>query len=502
MYVEFNLNQPLPDTCWIFGRCQGIIPAQPLEENLSTLADLRGEFSVAASIDETLYLFRDPVGVAPLYYSADGSSLIVSSSISKIIAGLGKSLSINHDYLKRIWQDDYTDLESTAFREIHRVPPGILIYLRAGEFHRARYIEPIPQRTPREITNFPTLERIFFTALERRIPPDRKLAVLVSGGLDSALLTHALSHLDPTCNLHSFSLDFKSQPEWSRDLNAVLDCGRWLKTVQFYEDLDPNIFAEEQADHNPFIFYGPTLYLFKPGLIEAQRRGLRVVCTGLGGDDLFSASPLAYGSLIRQLKIGTYWQAAQHRESLYQVLRYTFSALIPNGLMRWWKANSRLAAEPWRKLKLLPHLRNDFARFFLSGGYLFAMENEQELAQHFGLRMSYPLLDYDLIQTQLRMPVEPDFQNKPALRKLAKGLVPEEIRLKRSAQDYSAFEAFTWASQAKIFANRLSHLTIADWVDALPKKPSLDDELKLNYFYRVEQTAKGTQNGVQSRKGL
>lgn len=526
MFVKFDLLFPLAEEqIRSFGQWVGVPPWGDLELKTEALAAMRGEFSCvyANSITQTIYLFRDPLGIAPLYYRISGQSLTVSSSITELIAD-NTSLTLNRQYLQRVWWEDFTDLECTAFNEIRRVPPGHLFFWRDGQFTKIRFIDPIPRDPPIEDRSVHDLRAAFFDSLERRVPQDHRIGVLLSGGLDSSLLTCGFDGLRDTrgLELHSLSLNFRSQPDGCEDLRLILSAGDWKKFVLEAEDLRPEVFFDEKDGRRPALLYFPTLYLFKPLFAEAKRRGLGVVCTGLGGDDVFSSSSLAYSTLLRQGRVGTYLISAWRDQSIRRLLeltRYTLSPLIPNGAIRrvWRKRldssglklragtkefladqviESRLR---WRNLQLLPHLRNDFARCFMAGAILFTLEHEQELAQQYGLRISYPLLDYDLIQTHLRMPIHPGFQDKPYLREIARGIVPERLRHKQSTQDYNAFQSMIADAQASILEARQLELIESGIADALPRKSTLEHQMKMNYFYRMAKIAQGSLDGEKLR---
>ena len=215
---------------------------------------LEGDYAVAFSDGKRIYLFRDPVGVRPLYYSPKG----FFASEKKVLWAIGE--------------------------EAVPVEPGELVIISRGGVERRRLFtitelrrNLTPERTKRALMN----------ALEHavRVRTGKRTGVLFSGGLDSSLVALLASHYSDVV-LYTAGAEGSPDLEWAR--NASDRLGLPLKEYVFdiddVRDAVPRvIFAIEEP--NPMnLAIGIPLY-FSTRL--ANEDGCRLLLSGQGADELF-----------------------------------------------------------------------------------------------------------------------------------------------------------------------------------------------------------------------
>lgn len=154
---------------------------------------LNGIFAFAAfdSREEILYLFRDPMGVKPLFYTIQEGELIFASELKGILA---------HPWVK-------AEIDQKGFNEIFGIGParspgcGVLkgIYeVRPGEFLICRK-EGIQKNTYWKLESHPhtdsyerTIETVSFLvqdSIRRQMVSDVPICTFLSGGVDSSLVS-------------------------------------------------------------------------------------------------------------------------------------------------------------------------------------------------------------------------------------------------------------------------------------------------------------------------
>ncbi|WP_456367629.1 DUF7411 family protein [Thermococcus sp.] len=217
---------------------------------------LEGDYSVAFSDGERIYLFRDPVGIRPLYFSRRG----FFASEKKVLWAIGE--------------------------EAIPVKPGELVVLGKGSVERRELfsirdlrfgVKCIPQDPVQ------ALERIFSTAVRNRIV--RKTGVLFSGGLDSTLAAYVASQYSDVV-LYTAGTEGSPDLEWAR--KASDHFGWELRERVFTLDdvreaVGRVVFAIEEP--NPMnIAIGIPLYFATE---VAGREGTKVLLSGQGADELF-----------------------------------------------------------------------------------------------------------------------------------------------------------------------------------------------------------------------
>ena len=162
-----------------------------------TLENLDGVFSFVLhdSNTQTTYVARDPFGIRPLYYGLVDGYYVFSSLLKQIIplsdkcynfeAGTYSSFQISRN-LKKITR---TSCKYTSFNYTHNIYNNNVISKSDTKYY---------------------YDMIYDTLLEsvkkRVITMDRNLACLLSGGLDSSLITALVSKFVPKGQLQTYSI--------------------------------------------------------------------------------------------------------------------------------------------------------------------------------------------------------------------------------------------------------------------------------------------------------
>lgn len=174
-------------------------------------------FAVFDTRDGHLLLVRDRLGVKPLYYAQQGRGLLFGSEIKAILAhpefakaldmvGLVDGLSLSRATAR------------TAFRGISELPPGHRLSWRPqGQVKVSRYWQ--LSRREHEDDLDSTVQRtreLLGKALGEQLYADVPVCSLLSGGLDSSILTAMAQgklQAEHGATVNSFSVDFVGQAE-------------------------------------------------------------------------------------------------------------------------------------------------------------------------------------------------------------------------------------------------------------------------------------------------
>lgn len=213
---------------------------------------LNGDYAVAITDGERIYLFRDPMGIRPLHFSPRG----FFASERKVLWAIGE--------------------------EAHPVLPGELVILDGKSVVRKRLLRP-KDLARKGCDARKGLKAALEYAVRLRTP--EKVGVLFSGGLDSSLLALIASEYGDV-TLYTAGEENSPDVEWARRASDVL--GLPLREHLFEEDEVEEaakrvIFAIEEP--NPMnLAIGMTLY-FATKL--ARESGDSVLLSGQGADELF-----------------------------------------------------------------------------------------------------------------------------------------------------------------------------------------------------------------------
>jgi asparagine synthase (glutamine-hydrolysing) len=235
-----------------------------------------------------LYLFRDRVGVKPLYYIYNNNNKLAFASEIKALSLLAKSKEIDKNALVNYFRFGYTSSNQSIYRSILKLEPGHFITINNYGLKHTQYwrprTNPILNKTEPEW--LAELETLLVSAFRYRMVADVPVGIFLSGGIDSSLLAAMLKkHYG---NINSFTVGFEEskfdESTFSRIIAKHLDVEHTDRILQlkdakeifqnFYE-----IYDEPFADISGI----PTSFVTK----LAKEYGMKVVLSADGGDELF-----------------------------------------------------------------------------------------------------------------------------------------------------------------------------------------------------------------------
>ena len=170
---------------------------------LDFLHRLNGMFAIAIydRRQQALYLFRDRLGVKPLYYYYEGKDLIFSSEL-KALSGLptlSSKLETDQQAISSFLLLGYIPAPLSIYRQIRKLPAGAFARIDRNGFHTEKWWEPAARLEP-ETTDNPRqalqhLESLLESSVSYRLTSDVPYGSFLSGGIDSSLITAIASKL-------------------------------------------------------------------------------------------------------------------------------------------------------------------------------------------------------------------------------------------------------------------------------------------------------------------
>ena len=179
-----------------------------------TLDQLNGIFAIAYldKNENQLHLARDRFGIKPLYYFFDGKKLLFSSELRPLKACLKPA--IDDGAILNSQKMRYTASPSTVFQNILKVEPGQMLSFDLNS-HKIRCTKKYFVKNTglgSRKGDFKKLTKeygdLFEKAVERQLMADVDLGVLLSGGVDSALVA-AIAQKKSEKKVKAFTVGFK-----------------------------------------------------------------------------------------------------------------------------------------------------------------------------------------------------------------------------------------------------------------------------------------------------
>lgn len=258
---------------------------------IERISDFNGifAFSFLDKKNEILHVCRDPFGVKPLYYFLDEKQLVFSSEI-RPIKELTKNKSFNKPALASLLRLRYNPSPETLFSEIFKIKPGhsISFDLKNNKLiPKERYFaNPIPDKIKGTDANLIKRYGIELEeAISRQLLSDVEVGVLLSGGIDSALVA-ALAKRHYHGKLKAFTIGFEGEYNEDEIIDAahtahVLGLEHHFRKITFTDFLELikecSRIVEEPLATTSMI---PMYYLAK-----LASENVKVVLTGQGADE-------------------------------------------------------------------------------------------------------------------------------------------------------------------------------------------------------------------------
>ena len=298
------------------------------------LSRLNGMFAFALWDDKerTLFLVRDRVGIKPLYYTHNGSSLVFASEVKSILAsGLVKAeldREALHQFLTFLWAPD----PNTLFRGIKTVPPGHFVKLRDNELTVREWwdisfdaIEEGRSDAWWQEQVLETLDRVVKLEMVADVP----LGSFLSGGIDSSSIVAMMKHHSNGRRIGTYTIGIEAE-----DLryDIIPDDVQWARRVNQQLDTDYHeiMLKPDVAELLPKLVYHmdePAIDMAIPSYLvsRAARETLRVMLSGMGGDEVFAGYP-------RQLAMKIAGAFDPVPQLLRRPLMRTLANVLPGGM--------------------------------------------------------------------------------------------------------------------------------------------------------------------------
>src|SRR5213594_3838141 len=141
--------------------------------------------------NQRLLVARDAMGIKLIYYKIDNGKLTFGSEIRPILATQDSKQEVDHIALNLFLRFRYTPSPLTIFQGIRKLAPGTMLVIETGECREKRWYNftPTPFATPKEDREAAReLLELYRGAVKRHLLSDVPVGVLLSGGIDSALL--------------------------------------------------------------------------------------------------------------------------------------------------------------------------------------------------------------------------------------------------------------------------------------------------------------------------
>ncbi len=441
-------------------------------------------FAVYNGRTKEVLLFRDRIGIKPLYYSIRKGCIAFASEIKALLADPDQPRSVCEEALYHYLSFMTTPAPMTLFNGIYKLPGGSMLRINEnGDVKERRYwdvwdyTDPLVNETEEEISE--KLLHELRIAVNYRKVSDVPVGVFLSGGIDSSINAVLFSE-DETNSVNTFSIGyekeyhyFQNELKYARVIADLVGANHHEKKLN-EEDLIQVLQQLIYSQDEPIADSGciPTYYVSR----LSKDYGVTVCQVGEGSDELFHGysswnlymklqklSNLPFTSPLKMTGLALLKLMGKETKTRYEWLRR-----LKCGEPIFW-GGAEAFTEGQKKSMFSPGFRkqtNDFSSFEIIKpvwdrfndkawektplNWMTYMDLNLRLPELLLMRVDkmsmatslearVPFLDHKVVELAMSIPTSVKLKknnNKYILKKAVQGLIPDEI-VNRKKQGFS-----------------------------------------------------------------
>ena len=269
-----------------------------LEHGIDFLSKLNGIFALAIfdKNKQELFLARDGIGVKPVYYYSDNDTVAFSSEIKSLLYLIPEDLDLDYQSIQRYLTFLWCPGEGTPINSVKKVLPGEILKIKDGRIVKKWrwYVHPQTKHLPKvknKKTAINLLRKKLEIAVDRQMIADVPVGAFLSGGLDSSAIVALASKHNPNISCFTIEPHGGSDSDVTEDLPYAKKVAKYLNVDLEVVTIHSQNISDEieqmiwQLDE-PLADPAPLNVLYISRL--ARKRGIKVLLSGAGGDDLFT----------------------------------------------------------------------------------------------------------------------------------------------------------------------------------------------------------------------
>lgn len=339
--------------------------------------------------NSALLISRDRVGIKPMYYYRSNNIFLFASEIKAILA-YGIKSKVNSDDLAEYFHFGYISGEKTIFEGIDELRPGAYMIINNGHFSQHQFWSVNETLPLYQNLDIKILESLLKDSVNLRKECDVEYGALLSGGVDSSLISRMLSYdksVDVYCAKMQLAID---ESQYSKIISK--DIGAVLHTSELSRDEIVSTIPFATWLYDEPICFSNAIFMYDI-CSKARRLGKKVLLSGEGADELFFGYERYFRTLDNIKKLNSKFSEDQ----ILQLGSATFTFSKVKKLL-----NRDDWSNPWRKewfekLKYLP--KSDFLTKYDQNTRLSSLLHRQDrMGMGANIEIRVPFLDHNVIE--------------------------------------------------------------------------------------------------------
>jgi asparagine synthase (glutamine-hydrolysing) len=304
---------------------------------------LNGMYAIAIydKLRDELHIFRDRLGIKPLYYYWDGKNFAFASELKALRAVPQIPKTLNKGVIRDFLHFGYIPTPFSIYERIYKMNSGTRLKISKAGLEEFKYWDVVSCLQPQAVTDeeeaLVKLSDLLISSIQYQLKSDVPFGIFLSGGVDSSIIASkvaGLSNVKPNTFTIGFSDNIFNETAYARKVADTLGTKHheFIVSVNDVVNLiDPvfDVFDEPFADSSAV----PTLLVSK-----LAKQYVTVALSGEGGDELF----LGYGS---------YRWASRLDSAFYRMFRQPMAFVLSKMSSRYQRVAELLDYSPGSNLQ-------------------------------------------------------------------------------------------------------------------------------------------------------
>lgn len=448
-------------------------------------------FAVYNTLDRSLFLCRDRIGVKPLFYYEYGDGLLFGSEIKALLASKIVRPVLDEQGLNEVFFLGPARTPSCGiFKGVHELNPGEYAVYKDGKLTRKSYytIE-AKEHTDSEAETIEKTRFLLTDAIERQLISDVPLCLFLSGGLDSSIIVKVASmyHREHKLGkINTYSVEYN-------------DNKKYFKTSKFQPNADYEYISlmskNANTNHTEILLdnieltdalYDSVKARDLPGYVDVDsslllfcrqiKQNYTVALSGECADEMFGGYPWYHNHEIL-FEDCFPWSRSQdiRRSILKQGVLKSGEEYVRQRYLDTINRAPKLSTDS----KLDSRMRE---MFYLNFHWFMQclLERKDRCSMYSGLEVRVPFCDYRLVEYAYNMPWKLKAYNnreKGIVRKAFEDILPEEICWRKKSpypKTHNPVYFKECAERVKVILKKktlLTELLDADGINAIIENP-------------------------------
>lgn len=397
---------------------------------------IEGIYAFAIYYDNKIFLARDRVGVKPLFYTKINNNFLFASEIKALLKNKMVKPIINKESLQELLSLSPSRIPgSGVFKNIKELRPGHYMTYENNKINIKRYWN-VKEKINKDdyTTATKKIQQYLTESIKRQMVSDVDIACLLSGGLDSSIITAIVAKNKD--KLDTYSIDYEDNDKYfqktkftvSQDNDFINLMSKTFKTKHHYKVITQKKLAKYLKES--------VIARDLPGMADIDssllwfskqiRKKHKVILSGECADEIFGGYPWFYMSDVKNREYFPWLDSVEYR-----------SKLLKKELQEKLKLKEFMKLQYDNILKEVPKGKNQNEQqyknlFYLNMTYFMPtlLERKDRMTMRGKIEARVPFADTRLIEYLWNLPWEYKFHNnteKGILRDAYKDLLPQEI---------------------------------------------------------------------------